>query len=200
MTARGIGVFFIVLMAMAWQPKPAVGQPMLKKLHQQNGRVNPAIGFRAGEPMGINIQFYKGIMDSNTKSKGLFDINLAKEGAVMSLKQPYKTGEWRPGGTRYSVSWFHEVNHRLFSHYFYYGIGLQAGTRNYQQSANHFSDFAWGPQLTVHGELPVKNFSIRPHGLYCKISLFVEVIYHKEFGEEFEYLKPAGGVRLNWFY
>ena len=106
-----------------------------------------------------------------------------------------------PGGIRFSVSWFHEVNHKLFGHFLYYGIGVQAGSRKYQKLTDLFTEhIAWGSLLTLHGELPLKSFTIRPHALYCKLSLFMEVVYHREIGEDFNYVKPAGGLRFNWFY
>jgi hypothetical protein len=195
-------IFFLLFLLGLGRQATVAGQGLLKRLHKQNSTINPAFGIRVGEPTGLNIQIFKGFLDSNTKSKGLFDINIAREGWISSsLQQPYKTGEWRPGGIRYSVSWFHEVNHKLFSHFFYYGIGLQAGSRKYTTQGDRFTEnFVWGPLFTLHGELPVRSFSIRPHGLYCKASLFAEAVYHKEFKEDFEYIRPAVGVRLNWFY
>ena len=191
----------IVCLTILFMGSDSFAQKMLKKLHQSNQKINAAFGFRAGEPMGLNIQFYKGDVNQTIKSRNVIDINIAKEGTVFNLGPRYKMGEWRPGGTRYSVSWFREVNHQYLKQYLYFGLGLQGGSRNYQRLAKHYTtNFNWGPQLTLHGELPLKTFSITPNYLYIKLTVFAECIYHKEIGEEFSYVRPAGGLRVNFFY
>lgn len=188
----------VILISPVWQ---AHGQGMLKQLHKQQQKINASLGFRVGEPMGINIQFFKGETASRTKSKSVIDINIGKEGVIFSLGPGYKTGSWRPGGTRYSVSWFREVNHKLFGQYLYFGLGVQGGSRKYQRLAIEYQEnFTWGPQATLHSELPLGTITITPSYLYCKITLFAEGIYYYEVGERFSYIRPAGGVRLNFFY
>jgi hypothetical protein len=177
------------------------GQAMLKRLHKQNQKIDASVGFRAGEPMGVDVQIYRGARESCIKSKGLIEVLFAKEGTVLSLGPRYNNAEWRPGGTRVALSYFHEVNHKLFGSYFYYGIGLQGGSRKYQRLATHYTEkFTWGPQLALRGEVPLKTLTITPQYLYCKITFFAEVVYHSEVGRKFSYVMPAGGVRFNFFY
>jgi len=179
----------------------ADGQDMLKQFQKQNKKINVSLGFRIGEPMGVNLQFYRGVTTGCRKSRSVIDVLIAKEGVLFDLGPKYKNGEWRSGGTRFAVSWFHEVHHRTFGEYLYYGIGVQMGSRKYQKLAENLTEnFAWGPQLTLRGEVPVRTFTMVPHQLYCKVTLFAEMVYHTEIGEEFSYFKPAGGVRFNWFY
>ena len=167
----------------------------------KNQKVDVALGLRAGEPMGIDVQFYMGSKESLIKSKGLFEVLVAKEGMILSLGPRYHIGEWHSGGMRYAISWFHEVNHKLFGSYFYYGIGVQGGSRKYQLLTKHYTEnFTWGPQMALRGELPVYTMTITPQYLYCQITLFAEAVYHKEIGRDFSYLMPAGGVRFNWYY
>jgi hypothetical protein len=193
--------FCFVFVFLMCQSLPANGQDMLKQWQKQHNKLNASFAFRAGEPMGLGIQLYRGVTTGCTKSKGLIDLTIAKEGTVFSLGPKYKTGSWRPGGTRFGISWFHEVNHRLFGQYFYYGIGVQGGSRKFYKLGEQLTEnFAWGPQFTLHGELPLKIISVTPHSVYCKISLFAEMIYHHEVGENFSYFRPAGGVRFSFFY
>ncbi len=193
--------FYVIFIFSIIQSNRVSSQAMLKRLHKENQKINASLGFRAGEPMGINLQFFKGVTATTTKSKSVIDILVAKEGAIFSLGPSYKNGKWKPGGNRFAISWFHEVSHTLFGQYLYYGIGVQAGSRKYQRLTEHFTEkFAWGPQLTLHAELPVKKLIITPQYLYCKLTLFAEVVYHKEVNEDFSYLRPAGGLRLNFFY
>jgi len=198
--SRGIA-WFIFTAALLMGSLSADGQDMLKQFQKQNKKINVSLGFRVGEPMGINLQFYKGVTTGCRKSKSAIDILIAKEGVLFDLGPEYKDGEWRSGGTRFALSWFHEVHHRTFGQYLYYGLGVQMGSRKYQKLAENITDsFAWGPQLTLHGEVPVKILTIVPHQLYCKVTLFAEMVYHTQIGEKFSYFKPAGGVRFNWFY
>jgi hypothetical protein len=195
--AKSISLLIISLMTFS----TTSGQKMLKRLHKQNQKIDVALGLRAGEPMGIDLQFYMGSKESLMKSKGLFEVLVAKEGTILPLGPRYHVGEWRSGGLRYTLSYLHEVNHRLFGSYFYYGIGAQGGSRKYQLLTKHYTEkFVWGPQLALRGELPVKTMTITPQYLYCQITLFAEAVYHKEIGREFSYFMPAGGVRFNWFY
>lgn len=197
----GVPRFLLLCFVIFFSVNPSLGQKMLKKIHKQNQTINPSLGFRAGEPMGINIQLYKGQTESCVKSKSIVDLLIAKEGTVFSLGPNYQIGAWRPGGNRFGLSWFHELNHQHLKQYVYYGVGIQGGSRKYQRGTEHFTEnFVWGPHLTIQGELPLKIMTITPQELYCKITLFAEVVYHKEVGGDFSYVKPAGGVRFNWFY
>ncbi len=197
----GRALFCLMITVFTCLNIPGNSQDMLNQWKQQHQKLNASLGFRAGEPMGINIQLYRGVTAGCTKSKGLIDLLISKEGPIFSLGPAYQNGSWRPGGTRFSVSWFHEVNHRLFGQYLYYGIGLQGGSRKYYRLGEHYTEnFAWGPQLTIHGEVPVKIISVTPHYLYCKISVFAELMYHREIGEDFAYVRPAAGIRFNFFY
>lgn len=165
------------------------------------GRLSGSVGFRAGEPFGLSVQLYHGTTAGNRKSKGLIDLVIGREGAIMNLGPHYAPGEWRPGGWRYSAAYFRQVSPRITKDYLYVGLGLQGGSHNYYRLGKiHKEPFGWGPIGVLHGEIPLGVITLTPQYLYCKATVFLEGIFYTEVKSDFNYLRPAAGLRLNFFH
>jgi hypothetical protein len=120
-------------------------QDMLNAWKKAHDQINVSVGLRVGEPTGINFQLYRGVTTGCTKHKGFFDFVVGQEGIIYGTDRSYGNNRWQSGGLRYSVTYFHEVNNKLFGSLLYYGIGAQAGQRRFIENGTEREEFAYGP-------------------------------------------------------
>lgn len=87
---------------------------------------NWAIGFRAGEPLGINVRKY---FDGGNKA---FDANVGTYGFIYGRQRKYNKGYYKTAGLMVQgiYSWHTTVLNRDWFHV-YYGFGGQINSRNH---------------------------------------------------------------------
>ncbi len=109
---------------------------------------NWALGFRVGEPLGVNIRKY---FQNGDKA---FDVNIGTYGFIYNRNRSYNKGEYRTAGVMlqgiylwhtqpFGKEWFHA----------YYGFGGQINSRN------HYSDNLKGQPVNYE-----KKLSLGPAG------------------------------------
>lgn len=86
---------------------------------------NWAIGFRIGEPSGVNVRKYFG-------SNHAFDLNIGTYGALYGTKRSYRSGEYKTVGFTIQGHYlWHTALTKSESIRAYYGFGGQINTRRY---------------------------------------------------------------------
>jgi hypothetical protein len=151
---------------------------------------NWAVGFRLGEPSGINVRKYFG-------DNRAFDINVGTFGGLYGGNRKYRQGQYKSVGL--SIQGHYLFHTRLFgkeSLRAHYGFGGQINTRRYYPdnlAATNYSD----RQTSLGGSAlaGVEYFpSGKPYSVFLETGLYVEVIPSPLFMG----LQTGLGVRYNF--
>ncbi|GAB3274337.1 hypothetical protein GCM10027347_47160 [Larkinella harenae] len=158
--------------------------------HQTHAQTNNwAIGFRIGEPSGVNIRKYFG--DNHA-----FDLNVGSYGGIYGNRRSYRKGVYKSVGLSVQGHYlWHGAIAKSQSLHYYYGFGGQVNSRRYYPDM--FSTVnAWDNTISVGGSgvagleyfPPNKSFSI-----FLETGAYVEVIP----APFFLGLQSGLGIRLN---
>ncbi|WP_019987281.1 hypothetical protein [Rudanella lutea] len=134
---------------------------------------NWAVGFRLGEPSGINVRKYF----RDTKA---FDLNVGSYGGLYGNTREYRQGRYRSIGL--SVQGHYVWHNRLFGRdnlRGYYGLGGQVNRRRY------YPDNLRGQQIDYIAEISLGGSAIagleyfvpdKPFSVFLESGLYVEVL------------------------
>ena len=173
----------------------------MQKAYQNKWRATFGVG--GAEPIAFHAQFYKGFSCKSLRS-WLLEVQVGVEGLVYDIGgKQYMDGTWDKGALRYSFSY----NRRLFpglSDYIphvglLWGIGVQAGMRNYiTEGQEKASRYAVGPLGNVNIEYYAMDRRISKVQ-YLGVIFFAEYLYHREIESGFYISRFNGGIRLNFY-
>ncbi|GAB2774617.1 hypothetical protein GCM10027275_17070 [Rhabdobacter roseus] len=151
---------------------------------------NWAVGFKLGEPTGINLRKY-------FNSINAIDVTVGTYGGILSNQRDYRQGEYRNVGVSFQIHylWHHPLfNAELVQ--FYYGFGPQINSRRYypdglrSQTPNYQSNISLGGSGLGGLEYYL------PDG---RLSIFLEGGLYAELLPRLLYTSPnvSAGIRLN---
>lgn len=152
---------------------------------------NWAVGFRLGEPSGVNIRKYFG--DSHA-----FDLTVGTYGGLYGTTREYRQGRYRTVGI--SAQGHYLWHDRLLgkdNFRGYYGFGGQVNSRRYypdnlgNQPVNYVSEISLGGSAVAGAEYFLQN---KPLSIFLEAGLYVEVIPVPLFFG----LQTGVGVRYNF--
>lgn len=178
----------------------AYSQVMYKALMQEHTQRRFGIGFQAFEPTGINIQMFRGFFCSNEDSyatRGVWELGLGAENVLLTRSnETYKDGVWKKGGFRVDLNYLYPVFTVEWGIVMqtYVGLGLQTGSRLYENALGDQSTFATGGNALVRLEVAGHGFEAGDGLLF--VSVYVDAKFHKDFTEDFQYFKPSFGIRI----
>lgn len=134
---------------------------------------NWAVGFRLGEPSGINIRKYFG--DSHA-----FDVNIGTYGGIYGTTRDYRQGKYKTVGI--CIQGHYLWHDRLFGSdnlRVYYGFGGQINSRRYYpdnlggQPVNYVSETSLGGSAVAGLEYFLKD---KPLSIFLEGGLYAEVL------------------------
>jgi hypothetical protein len=150
---------------------------------------NWAVGFRVGEPLGLNVRKYFRNGDR------AFDTNIGTYGFLYNNQRKYNKGEYRAAGVMIQgiYSWHHALGRKEAIHA-YYGFGGQINSRkHYKDGLNPSSErkLSLGPSGAAGMEFMIPNQTnlafFLDAGLYLE-ALPAPLFYNPQI---------SGGLRLN---
>lgn len=151
---------------------------------------NWAVGFRVGEPLGMNVRKYFRNGDR------AFDVNIGTYGFLYGNKRKYNKGEYQAAGVMIQgiYSWHHELGRRGRIHA-YYGFGGQINSRkHYKVTGINFSNeskLSLGPTGAAGMEFMIPN---QPNlAFFLDAGLYLEALP----APFFHNTQISGGLRLN---
>ncbi len=162
--------------------------PVSRAVAQYN---NWAVGFRLGEPSGINIRKY--FRDTHA-----FDINIGSYGGLYGNSRDYRQGRYRSIGLTLQGHYLWHT--RLFgkdTFRAYYGFGGQVNRRRYYpdnlkgQQTEYVSETSLGGSAVAGLEYFVPD---KPFSVFLETGLYVEVIPAPLFMN----LQSGLGIRYNF--
>ncbi|MCU0325419.1 MAG: hypothetical protein MUF45_09235 [Spirosomaceae bacterium] len=117
---------------------------------------NWAVGFRVGEPLGLNIRKYFRNGDR------AFDVNLGTYGFLYGHQRKYNKGEYRQAGVMIQgIYLFHREVGRKGNFHVYYGFGGQINSRKHYKlldiGVSNERKLSLGPTATAGFELKLPN-------------------------------------------
>ena len=134
---------------------------------------NWAVGFRLGEPSGINVRKY-------FRDNHAFDLNIGTFGGLYGGKRAYRQGVYKSVGL--SIQGHYLWHTRLFgkeSLRGYYGFGGQINRRNYFPDNISTNTVKFIPETSLGGSAVggVEYFPDgKPYSVFLETGLYVEVI------------------------
>ncbi len=134
---------------------------------------NWAVGFRLGEPSGVNVRKYIG-------TNHAFDLNIGTYGGLYGTNREYRSGRYKSVGLAIQGHYLWRTSDLFNRSDFmaYYGFGGQINIRNYfpdnlaTQSVNNVSETSLGGSGVAGLEyfVPSKPYSVFVEtGLYCEL-------------------------------
>ncbi|WP_460639642.1 hypothetical protein [Larkinella harenae] len=150
-----------------------------------------AVGFRLGEPTGVNIRKYF----SNGNG---FDFNIGTYGGLYGKVRKYRQGRFNNVGLAFQGHYIRhgEVGRSQTLHY-YYGLGAQVSSRRYfpNDKINQPTNFEKNIGLGGSGIVGLEYFlPQKPSSIFVETGLYAEVVP----GFLFFNLQSAIGVRYNF--
>jgi hypothetical protein len=150
---------------------------------------NFAVGFRIGEPLGINIRKY-------FNGDKAFDLNVGTYGFLYNKVIPYNKGEYKSAGLM--IQAILSKHHALFNRENirgYYGVGGQINSRKYYPDKYKAQDvivnsLAIGTTGIVGLEVFLSNQKL---SIFTEGGLYIELMPSPLFYNP----QASGGVRLN---
>lgn len=134
---------------------------------------NWAVGFRLGEPSGLNVRKYFG--DTHA-----FDVNVGTYGGLYGTTRDYRRGEYRTVGL--SVQGHYLWHDRLFGKENargYYGFGGQINSRRYypdnlrNQATSYVTETSLGGSAVAGVEYFLAN---KPLSIFAEAGLYAELL------------------------
>lgn len=179
---------------------PASAQTWYNQLMRQHTMTRMGFGLMAMEPTGLIIQMFKGGFCSGDDTYACcftYELTAGFENILAESNKTYRTGSWQGGGLQAAVSVLYPLytfSNRYFSAQAHLGAGLQGGTRKYREETSDKTDNVIGGNLMLRISYTGRGFEMG-EGLWF-LSYFADARYHKQFGENFYYLKPSLGIIL----
>ncbi|WP_266366887.1 hypothetical protein [Tellurirhabdus rosea] len=134
---------------------------------------NWAVGFRLGEPAGLNVRKYFG-------ENHAFDVNIGTYGGVYANVRSYRQGYYRNVGLAIQghYLWHGDVGSSQTLHY-YYGFGGQVGSRRYfpRNLSGQRTDYVNNISLGGSGVGGVEYFMPnKTTSIFLEAGLYAEVL------------------------
>lgn len=152
---------------------------------------NWAVGFRAGEPLGLNVRKY---FQNGDKA---FDVNVGTYGFIYGRQRKYGKGEYKTSGMMVQgiYLWHQQPLKREWLHT-YYGFGGQINSRN------HYSDNLKGQPVDHERKIslgPAASAGIEIKSAQQELAVFLDGGVYAEILPVplFLHWLVSGGVRLN---
>jgi hypothetical protein len=194
---KSISLAFFLLIAFAVQ-----SQDMLKALRRQHDMYRFGVGVQLSDPLALNLQLFRGFFCSNDDTYAtnlVWELTGGLENVVFQSGKDYKTGKWMNGGFQSSLSAHYPVANILargFTLQFYAGLGLQGGNRKYRVDGSNdiSSEGSFGGNASANVSLMGRGIALGD-GVWF-VTLYGGAKFHKQFGEDFNYLKPSLGIVL----
>jgi hypothetical protein len=147
---------------------------------------NFAIGFKVGEPTGLNIRKYFNNINA-------LDLTVGTYGGIIGNNRSYRSGEYKNVGLSVQVHYlWHTPLFNSETLHLYYGFGGQVNSRRYY----HASVNPYEKALSLGGSLLGGFEYFLPDG---RLSVFLEGGTYIEVMQRPFFLSPnvSGGIRLN---
>jgi hypothetical protein len=134
---------------------------------------NWAVGFRIGEPSGLNVRKYFG-------SNHAFDLNVGTYGGLYGNTRAYRSGQYKSVGLSFQghYLWHTELFNKPEFHG-YYGFGGQVNVRNYYPdnlatlAVTSVSETSLGGSAVAGLEYFVPS---KPYSIFLETGLYAEVL------------------------
>ena len=151
---------------------------------------NWAVGFKIGEPTGINIRKYFNNVNA-------IDISIGTYGGIMSNNRDYRQGVYRSAGLSFQAHYlWHNALFNSEKAHIYYGFGPQVNSRRYYPDNQQNQKINYQKNISLGGSgLGGFEFFL-PEG---RLSVFLEGGLYIELlpGPFFTSPNVSGGIRLN---
>lgn len=147
----------------------AVATFVVSFTHAQDGPKSWAVGFRVGEPLGLNLRKYFGETQNHA-----FDVNVGTYGGLWGINRKYGNGRYKNVGLAVNANYLWLVGQGRFRPY--YGFGGQiTSRRSYPDRLN--GDFERRMGIGGSGLAGVELF-VRdvPGSLFADLGLYAEVL------------------------
>lgn len=164
-----------------------------KKSHISRWRIGA--GIHAGEPTGVNVQFYKlsGICTQTIRIKKKFsiDISASQEGYLYNKRFNDQITGWEKGGIRGNIDF--KLYFPIYLLNPYVGVGGETGTRVIENKKAFSSDVVGriGVEQKILG-LRTSTKSL------LHASIFIEGKYNHGITHKYSYLLPTIGIRVHF--
>ncbi len=151
---------------------------------------NWAVGFKAGEPTGVNVRKYFNNVNA-------IDVTIGSYGGIIKNFSDYRQGKYKNVGLSFTAHYlWHNPIFNSDKIQVYYGFGPQVNSRRYYpdnlsgQRVNYTKNISLGGSGVAGGEF------FLPDG---RLSIFLETGVYIELLPGPFYISPnvAGGIRLN---
>lgn len=146
---------------------------------------NWSIGFRLGEPSGINVRKYFG-------TNHAFDLNIGTYGGLYGTQRNYRNGEYRTVGLSIQGHYlWHAALTKSESIRGYYGFGGQINTRKFYNAGGVQSQLSLGGS----GIAGLEFFPVgKPYSFFLETGAYVELLQSPFFLS----LNTGLGLRYNF--
>ncbi len=131
---------------------------------------NWSVGFRLGEPSGINVRKYFG-------TNHAFDLNIGTYGGLYGTKRSYRTGEYKSVGLTIQGHYlWHKALTKSESIRGYYGFGGQVNNRRYYPPRLN-GDYENALSLGGSGVAGLEVFPVgKPYSFFLETGGYVELL------------------------
>ena len=137
--------------------------------HAQDGPRRWAVGFRVGEPLGLNLRKYVG-----EESRNAFDVNVGTYGGLWGVNRKYGNGRYKNVGLAVNANYLWLAGQGRFRPY--YGFGGQiTSRRSYPDRLN--GEFERRMGIGGNGLAGIELFMRNvPASLFADVGLYAEVL------------------------
>lgn len=131
---------------------------------------NWSVGFRIGEPSGVNVRKYFG-------SNHAFDLNIGTYGALYGTKRSYRSGEYKTVGLTIQGHYiWHTALTKSESIRAYYGFGGQINNRRYYPPRLN-GDYESALSLGGSGIAGLEVFPVgKPFSIFLETGVYIELL------------------------
>lgn len=193
---RSVLLAFILFLSSTLQ-----AQDMLKALRRQHDMYRFGAGIQLSDPLGLNIQLFRGYFCSNDDTyatKLVWELTTGLDNVLFRSEKNFLTGKWRNGGFQTSLNAHYPVANILargFTLQFYAGLGLQGGTRQYRvNDKDILSENTFGGNASAQVACMGRGIAMG-NGVWF-VTVYGGAKFHKQFDEDFNYIKPTLGLVL----
>ncbi|MDH5474243.1 MAG: hypothetical protein OEX22_00980 [Cyclobacteriaceae bacterium] len=197
-------IIFIILLSIS---APSISQDWYNALKSEHKRARFGVGIIASDPLGIELELFKGEFCSNGngyKAATIWMLNLGVENIISNIPSftdnvMYdQTGELKPGGMRGEFGVLlklFSITADAFTVQFHIGPTIEGGSRKYQID-NDPTTSTFDIAGNGHARLTLTSSGVEVgHGLVF-VSFHAGLKYQQVFNADYSYLKPTFGVVL----
>lgn len=174
-------------------------QDMLKALRRQHDMYRFGVGVQLSDPLALNLQLFRGYFCSNDDTyatKLVWELTAGLDNTLFRSSKDYLTGKWENGGFQSGLNAHYPVANILargFTLQFYTGLGLQGGTRKYRVNDKDIrSENSFGGNASVQVACMGRGVALG-NGVWF-VTVYGGAKFHKQFAEDFNYVKPTLGL------